>query len=323
MSTSFDIIGDIHGQSGKLEALLRHLGYSHRMGAWRHPDRQVRFVGDFIDRGPGQIETLEIARDMIEAGTAQAVLGNHEYNAIAYGTPDPDHPKHFLRIRGSKNRAQHQAFLEAVGLDSPVHKQWIDWFKTLPLWLEDDHMRLVHACWHEDSMKLLEGHLGPGNTLTPELIIASARKDNAEYVAVEVLCKGLEVDLPPPVTFTDKQGIVRTRTRTRWWDPQATTYRTAAMISPRDSHLLPEDPLPSAIKLSYDKKKPVFFGHYWMTGEPQVLSPHSCCVDYSAARDDEPLVAYRFDGETELSNDKIVSVFPQAIVRGNPRKVSP
>lgn len=289
------------------------------MGAWRHPTRQARFVGDFIDRGPGQIETLEIVRDMVDAGTAQAVIGNHEYNAIAYGTPDPDRPKHFLRIRGSRNRAQHQAFLDAVGLDSPVHKHWLDWFKTLPLWLEDEHMRMVHACWHEQSMEELRGHLGPGNTLTDELIVASARKDSPQYVAVEVLCKGLEIDLPPPVTFTDKQGIVRTRTRTKWWDPLANTYRSAAMIPPRDAQLLPSDPLPAEVRLDYDRKKPVFFGHYWMTGQPRILSEHSCCVDYSAARDDQPLVAYRFDGEPVLSNDKIVSVHPHAIIDGSPQ----
>ena len=33
-----DIIGDIHGHADQLEALLAHLGYRHRNGAWR-PDR--------------------------------------------------------------------------------------------------------------------------------------------------------------------------------------------------------------------------------------------------------------------------------------------
>lgn len=320
MSTGFDIVGDIHGQAEKLEALLRHLGYRHHMGAWRHPERRMRFVGDLIDRGPGQIETLRIVRDMVEAGTADAVLGNHEYNAIAYATPDPDRPKRFLRIRGTKNYAQHQAFLEAVGLDSPTHQHWINWFKTLPLWLEDSHMRLIHACWHDGSMKALEGHLGPNNTLTDELIVASARKDSPQYHAVEALCKGLEVPLPEYVTFTDKQGIVRRRTRTRWWDEDATTFRSAALIPPQDQALLPEDPLPEDARMRYDCVKPVFFGHYWMTGQPQILSAHSCCVDYSAARDSEPLVAYRFDGEPTLSNDRLVAVMPHIIVPGRARK---
>ena len=50
---AYDIIGDIHGQEDKLEALLlRTLGYRDTAGAWRHPTRQELFVGDFIDRGP-------------------------------------------------------------------------------------------------------------------------------------------------------------------------------------------------------------------------------------------------------------------------------
>jgi hypothetical protein len=48
---AYDIIGDIYGQADKLEALLRALGYRDTAGAWRHPDRQAIFVGDFIDRG--------------------------------------------------------------------------------------------------------------------------------------------------------------------------------------------------------------------------------------------------------------------------------
>ena len=45
--------------------------------------------------------------------------------------------------------------------------------------------------------------------------------------------------------------------------------------------------------------KPVLVGHYWMRGTPQLLARRVACVDYSAGRG-EPLVAYRWDGETDL-----------------------
>ena len=314
MNKEFDIVGDIHGQSEKLIALLHHLGYKESQGAWRHPHRIMRFVGDFVDRGPGQLETLQIVRGMLEAGSGQAIMGNHEFNAIAYATRDPDRPKHFLRIRGSKNRAQHASFLEAVGVDSSLHQEWIKFFYTLPLWLEDDHMRMVHACWHEKSMQDLSPLLGDNNTLTEDLIVASSRKGSREYVAVEALCKGMEVDLPPSVTFTDQQGVTRSRTRTRWWDENAHTFQQAALLPQKDRECLPKDPLPKDALCVYDNKKPLFFGHYWMSGTPSILSNQICCVDYSAARDPEPLVAYRFDGEEVLSNEKIVSVLPNQIV---------
>ena len=46
----FDVIGDIHGQGDALIALLEELGYRQEDGAYRHPDRKVIFVGDFVDR---------------------------------------------------------------------------------------------------------------------------------------------------------------------------------------------------------------------------------------------------------------------------------
>ena len=45
----FDLIGDIHGHAAELEELLRRMGYRHRAGAWRHPERTAIFVGDFLD----------------------------------------------------------------------------------------------------------------------------------------------------------------------------------------------------------------------------------------------------------------------------------
>ncbi len=70
----------MHGHAERLEALLDTLGYLQHAGAWRHPERTVVFVGDFIDRGPGQLRTLNLVRSMIDAGLAQAVMGNHELN---------------------------------------------------------------------------------------------------------------------------------------------------------------------------------------------------------------------------------------------------
>ena len=83
-----DIIGDVHGHACKLKALLRRLGCAERDGAWRHtePSRTAVFVGDYIDRGPAQVETIEIVRRMVDKGTARAIMGNHALNAIAWVT---------------------------------------------------------------------------------------------------------------------------------------------------------------------------------------------------------------------------------------------
>jgi hypothetical protein len=94
---AYDIIGDIDGQADKLEALLRTLGYRDTVGAWRHQERQAIFVGDFLDRGPAQVRSIDIVRRMVDAGAALAVMGNHELNAIAWHTPDSRRSGDFLR----------------------------------------------------------------------------------------------------------------------------------------------------------------------------------------------------------------------------------
>lgn len=304
----YDIIGDIHGQARKLEALLINLGYTFDAvrGCWAHPTRMALFVGDFVDRGPEQIRTLEIVRSMVDNGCAKAVMGNHEFNAIAWFEVDPADRTQYLRKHTDKNRHQHERFLEEVGEGSACHKYWVEWFYTLPLWIDED-IRLIHACWHTPSMKLLQPMLGPNKTLTPELVEKASRKGQPEFEAVELLCKGMEVELPAGAVFVDKQGISRTQTRTAWWDETRTTYKQASLVNAELAAQLPDDPIPLHSLVNYDNLKPLFFGHYWMTGAPRILADQLCCVDYSAAIGDHPLVAYRFDGEAVLSVEKFVS----------------
>jgi hypothetical protein len=126
------------------------------------------------------------------------------------------------------------------------------------------------------------------------------------FKAVEALTKGIDVPLPHGCSFLDKDGHPRTRVRVRWWDPDATTYRTAAMLSASERAGLPEAPLPAHALIAPDGA-PVLFGHYWLTGDIVLQGPRAACVDYSAGKGG-PLVAYRFDGEEELSPDKFVSV---------------
>jgi hypothetical protein len=111
----YDIIGDIHGHASRLEQLLERIGYERDAGGWSHPDRQAVFVGDFIDRGPEQIETYRLVRSMIDRGAALAVMGNHEFNAVAFKTLHPEQPGEPLRPHTEKNRNQHAAVLGQVG----------------------------------------------------------------------------------------------------------------------------------------------------------------------------------------------------------------
>ncbi|MFC7917219.1 polynucleotide kinase-phosphatase [Streptomyces sp. NPDC057386] len=71
----FDIIGDVHGCSAELEALLGKLGYVDGV----HPDgRTAVFVGDLVDRGPDSPGVLRRVMSMVKSGNALCVPGNHE-----------------------------------------------------------------------------------------------------------------------------------------------------------------------------------------------------------------------------------------------------
>ncbi|MFC4113479.1 polynucleotide kinase-phosphatase [Nonomuraea zeae] len=79
----FDIIGDVHGCRAELETLLRELGWRHGDGGLTHPDgRTAVFVGDLVDRGPDTPGVLRLVMDMVEAGTAICVAGNHEQKLV-------------------------------------------------------------------------------------------------------------------------------------------------------------------------------------------------------------------------------------------------
>lgn len=303
---AYDIIGDIHGHAQSLELLLDTLGYRLSGGVYRHPQRTAVFLGDFIDRGPQQRRVISIVRPMIESGNALAVMGNHEFNAIAYATPGTGGG--FLREHNERNFHQHQAFLDAY-VDADDYHELVDWFGTLPLWLDLGGIRVVHACWHEAFIEQIQEQYDANGRLSNSLLYAACNKGTWEFNAIETLLKGMEIAMPDGSNFTDQNGIVRHNMRMRWWDQSASTYRDAFIGDEALRTNIPDDDIAGDHLLEYSQDlPPCFVGHYWLSTPPAPLAPNIACVDYSVARKGGHLVAYRFDGETELSADKFVAV---------------
>ncbi|MGH2355677.1 MAG: polynucleotide kinase-phosphatase, partial [Chloroflexota bacterium] len=88
----FDIVGDVHGCFDELIELLDRLGYQvttspddgggprYRV---RHPDgRKIVFLGDLVDRGPNTPEVLHLVMEMVAAGAAFCVPGNHDVKLL-------------------------------------------------------------------------------------------------------------------------------------------------------------------------------------------------------------------------------------------------
>ncbi len=301
----WDIIPDIHGQVEKLKGALSELGYQEHAKVWRHsdPDRTCVFLGDFIDRGPNNAEVIDIVRRMIDAGTAQAIMGNHELNAIHFHTGHPETGKP-LRARSEKNLKQHATFLSEFPIGAPETKDAITWMQSLPLFLEAQNFRAVHACWNEAAINSLKA-ITPTGVLGENDLIRAADKSDPIYGSVDITAKGPEAKLPQGLSFTDIGGTRREKARLQWWNGQAATWRDIVMSVP-DPMQLPEDPLPASVSTAVysSSAKPVFFGHYWMSGTPILQAPNALCLDYSAGRTG-PLMSYQMmpsDDPLSLTN---------------------
>lgn len=297
-----DIIPDIHGQAEKLRLALQNLGWRRNGTTWLHPepDRQIVFLGDFIDRGPKNAAVIRIVRELMDSGRAQAIMGNHELNALHFHTDDPDTGEP-LRVHDKHNLVQHESFLKEFPLGASQTKDVLEWIRGLPLFLETEGFRAVHAAWIQPAIDDLRRQTGNG-ILSEDQLIRAGRKGEPLYDIAEKILKGPENRLPGEHSFNDKEGKQRFDVRLKWWNGDAKNWRQIAMSVP-DISKIPDAPLPETLVTSTYPvaDKPVFFGHYWMSGEPVLQSRNALCLDYSAGTDG-PLVTYtHFAGSRELS----------------------
>ena len=304
----FDIIGDIHGHATPLKQLLIQLDYQYDGNSYRHPQRKVIFLGDYIDRGPDQVEVYRIVRAMVDADQAIAIMGNHELNAVLWTIKSPNNPDQFLRPHTTHNRKQHDAFLQQVGENSDLHAEIIEWFRTLPLCYENNDFRAVHAYWNTEALEYLKQQ---------DFIDSQYRISNADawkiigtrgsqpYLWVEQLLKGIELPLPEGVSFFDKDGKQRFEVRVRWWlSMEFSSFAEVALLDWQIAAQL--EHITTPVFSRYEDEKLLFIGHYWMTGHPERLSPYVACLDFSIGKakiNDSKLGAYRYHNEKQLNNN--------------------
>ncbi len=304
----YDVIGDIHGQLEKLEGLLQVMGYTRHGLSYRAPQsRTAVFLGDLIDRGAGQLGVLNIVRSMVDSGDALCIAGNHEFNAVGFATFDPRDPGQYLRVRSPKNYKQHAAFLTAVVENSTEHRAWVNWFKTLPLSLDLGGIRVVHGDWDDAHVATVNSVIWKsGDATWSDAFLHGSYVENSVLMrARKLLTCGLEVDLPDGGYIEDKEGHKHYEVRIARWRDWATRLHEVALVPRGQAQRVPDLGLDGLVELVAPTGSPVFIGHHWFTGQPLIESPKLACLDWSAATDG-PLVAYRWDGESELSNEKLI-----------------
>ena len=143
----FDIIGDVHGCYDELAALLGRLGYVHGGSdgerlAWHHPEgRRAVFLGDLVDRGPRVPEVLRLVMDMVAAGTALCVPGNHDVKFLRKLQGKDVKPTHGL----ADTLAQLDAMPEADRSALTAEAREFIYALVSHCWLDGGKLVIAHA----------------------------------------------------------------------------------------------------------------------------------------------------------------------------------
>ena len=307
----YDLIGDIHGCAKTLEHLLSTLRYRQQGGVWRHPQRMAIFLGDLVDRGPRIREALHLVRDMVVAGQALCIMGNHEFNALAWSTPAaPGSGRHFVREHTPRHARLIKETLEQFDAYPAEWQGFLDWFYELPLFIDAGHFRVVHACWDDSLIEPLRAQFADG-CIDEHFLQAAAVHGSFANTALDRLLRGTDMRLPHGMTLTSDDGFTRAHFRTKFWEEDPQTYGDIVFQPDALPELAAQMPLSEMQKtelLKYGADQPLLFvGHYWRSGKPAPIRNNLACLDYSAVLNGK-LVAYRLDQEVRLDAKKFVWV---------------
>ncbi|MEJ1964538.1 MAG: metallophosphoesterase [Gammaproteobacteria bacterium] len=309
----YDIIGDVHGCHEELTKLLSAMGYRKRAGVWRHPSRLAVFVGDLIDRGPEIEAVLETVAAMVEAGSAECILGNHERDLVYFHTLNAKGKP--MRERSESRMDQLKATHGQLGMKSRKLRRWVRWMRDLPIVFERPGLRVVHGAWHEPAVTLWRGKALSSRGMLKKL----ANRQSQEAAHLAMLLFG------PVISFKmrDSKGNKRMyNLRARWFcTPEELSSPTLWHAAFHRRKRWPRSPLSDADRTTlwgYPKSEPPLVTGHQSLGLEASLRPfrsNLACVDYSAVYGGK-LCAYRWSGEQALTRKHFVAV----AARRPPRK---
>lgn len=145
-----DIVGDLHGEVTALEMLMSKLGYDH--DGHHAQGRHLVFVGDLVDRGEDSPAIVGRVAELVEQGQAQCILGNHEINLLLDSRKEGNG---WFYPEDQDHDIANGHFIDAPRPDPGQRSAILDWLGSLPLALEREDLRVVHACWHPPAISAL------------------------------------------------------------------------------------------------------------------------------------------------------------------------
>ena len=304
-SKNIDFIGDIHGHFDTLIKLFDKLGYKKSNGMYSHPERIPVFIGDYIDRGPKIFEVLQLVRSMQENGLAIALMGNHEYNFLCFQYTDKE-GKHF-RENSTKYFEQLKDTKLALSNGNDLDS-YLNWMSTLPIAIDAEKFRAVHAQWSQSDINLLK-NTGIKCLDKDGLSILFSNENKDIKEAVNRLLKGYEEVLDEKLWYKEHDND-RKEGRVKWWKKsKGKNFEDVFASLPKEQKTKDISSFTFKFNDFYPAdEKPVFFGHYWMEAKDfGLMNVNACCVDFSVAKKGL-LVAYRFSGEQKLEENNLIQI---------------
>lgn len=295
-----DFIGDIHGCYADLERLFLKLGYQKKDGIFLHEERIPVFLGDYINRGPKILEVLNLVRKMEQSGNAYAIMGNHEFNFLAY------HYKDEKGIHFRPNTERYYNYIRATIeplKENNVLEEYLQWMSTLPLIVKSENFNAVHAQWSEE----LERHLATFQfSKLDELTMRRIHLDTNLLSTVSSIVKGEEFEITASFEKKYKFLFRQDRERIFWWKKNRTNLMKDWLDVGKVNQNIEIDPADFSFVKDFEvTNKPTFFGHYWLEpSEFRLIGENICCLDFSVAYGGY-IGAYRFNNDEILTKDSL------------------
>ncbi len=130
------VIGDIHGMSGALDALLAAVAPT--------PHDLVVFLGDYVDRGPDSKGVLDTILRLRETHRVVCLRGNHEIMMVE-ARRNPSEIKNWLGVGGVQTLGSYLTPGQRATFEAVPAEHWAFLENDLADYLETDTHIFVHA----------------------------------------------------------------------------------------------------------------------------------------------------------------------------------
>lgn len=128
-------IGDIHGRIKKLNSILEQIEWG--------KDGTIVFLGDYVGRGRDSRKVLDQVMELVDAGRAVALKGNHDDMMVRCW----DNPHDLESIWWKENylKPTRNSYYGMTGWDNKKYEVHVEFIRSMPLTHETNTFHFSHS----------------------------------------------------------------------------------------------------------------------------------------------------------------------------------